>query len=145
MYHPPTTTTHHYQHIINQSPSTNQTFAVAFAGEALQELLNLILNKGVVGSCGKLCAALVKATGNSKLGGPCNLLCDIVGIKDFIKWIQNADLSPYYDCIELGVCKTNDNGDATITSWLATPSELAAGPSKKQTHQFIGPELARGH
>jgi len=101
---------------------------VAFAGEALQELLNLILNKGVVGSCGKLCAALVKATGNSKLGGPCNLLCDIVGIKDFIKWIQNADLSPYYDCIELGVCKTNDNGDATITSWLATPSELAAGP-----------------
>lgn len=101
---------------------------VAFAGEALQELLNLILNKGVVGSCGNLCSALVKATGNSKLGGPCNLLCDIVGIKAFINWIQKADLSPYYDCIQLGVCKTNDNGDATITSWLATPSELAAGP-----------------
>jgi len=101
---------------------------VEFAGEALQELLNLILNKAVVGSCGKLCSALVNATHNPKLGTPCTILCDLVGIKAFVNWIQKADLSPYYDCEELGVCKTNDYGDATITSWLATPSELAAGP-----------------
>jgi hypothetical protein len=101
---------------------------IQFAGQALQELLNLILNKAVVGSCGKLCGALVNATHNPKLGTPCTLLCDIVGIKAFVQWIQKADLSPYYDCEKLGVCKTNDYGDATITSWLATPSELAAGP-----------------
>ena len=108
------------------SPPTFST--VEFAGEALQELLNLILNKAVVGSCGKLCSALVNATHNPKLGTPCTILCDLVGIKAFVNWIQKADLSPYYDCEELGVCKTNDYGDATITSWLATPSELAAGP-----------------
>lgn len=100
---------------------------IQFAGEALNELINLILNKAVLGSCGKLCGALENATNSKPLGEVCNVLCDVVGIKDFIKWISNADLSPIYECQELGVCKYNDYGDATLTSWLASPSSGPAG------------------
>mmetsp|Transcript_36559 Transcript_36559/g.95700 ORF Transcript_36559/g.95700 Transcript_36559/m.95700 type:complete len:396 (-) Transcript_36559:93-1280(-) len=99
---------------------------IGFAGDALQELLNLILNKAVIGSCSKLCGALENATHNPGIGKTCSVLCDIYGIKAFIKWIENTDLSPYYDCQELGVCKYNDNGDAEITAFGATPT---SGPS----------------
>jgi hypothetical protein len=98
---------------------------IQFAGSALNELINLILNKAVLGSCGKLCGALANATNSQPLGEVCNVLCDVVGLKAFINWISHADLSPIWNCEQLGVCKANDNGDAKITSFLVTP---ASGP-----------------
>merc|ERR1719239_1925200 len=65
---------------------------VQFTGEALNTLLNLILNGGVVGGCGTLCQALATKTGNQILGEVCNVLCDIVGVEEFVKLIEKADL-----------------------------------------------------
>ncbi|XP_065180457.1 countin-1-like [Sycon ciliatum] len=95
---------------------------VSFTGQALDILLNIILNSGVVGSCGTLCGELANKTGNKDLGVVCDLLCDYVGIKEFIKFIQNADLDPIYFCELLKVCKIVDNGDAKFTSLEVHPA-----------------------
>ena len=52
-------------------------------------LLNLdFIDAGVVGTCGKLCSLLEQKTGSQALGVVCDLLCDIVGIEEFIKIVQ---------------------------------------------------------
>lgn len=55
--------------------------------QTIQTLLNIILNAGVVGSCSALCGMLpnqIEAT-------VCNLLCDYVGIKEFIHIIEKYE------------------------------------------------------
>lgn len=46
------------------------------------------LDAGVVGTCGELCELLEEKTGSKFAGLACNLLCDYVGIKEFIKLIE---------------------------------------------------------
>ena len=46
------------------------------------------LEGGVVGTCGVLCNALAQKTGSQALGAVCDILCDIAGIKEFIKLIE---------------------------------------------------------
>ncbi|KAK7104013.1 countin-3-like [Littorina saxatilis] len=101
---------------------------VEFTGEAINMLLNLILNAGIVGSCGSLCNALEQKTGSQALGVVCDLLCDIVGIEEFVKLIQKADLDPIYFCELLKTCPINDNGDATITGLSIDPVKGPQGP-----------------
>jgi hypothetical protein len=41
-----------------------------------------------VNKCGVLCHALAQKTGSQALGAVCDILCDVVGIKEFIKLVQ---------------------------------------------------------
>ncbi|KAL4237229.1 hypothetical protein ACF0H5_001948 [Mactra antiquata] len=97
---------------------------VDFAGQALNQLLNIILQGGVVGGCSELCGILASKT-SPAIGTVCNLLCDIVGVEEFIKIVQKADLDPIYYCELLTACPVNDAGDAKFTKFTATP---ASGP-----------------
>ncbi|KAK7504838.1 hypothetical protein BaRGS_00003866, partial [Batillaria attramentaria] len=106
---------------------------VQFTGEAINALLNIILNAGVVGTCGELCQLLEEKTNNKALGAVCNILCDIVGIEEFIKLIEKADLDPIYFCELLGTCAINDNGDARITGLTISPK---VGPQGQRTINF---------
>lgn len=57
---------------------------VSFTSQAIDQLLNIIVNVGVLGSCGALCSYLpnkIEAT-------VCNLLCDYVGIDEFVKIVE---------------------------------------------------------
>jgi len=101
---------------------------VQFTGQAIDVLLNLILNGGVVGTCGTLCGALQQKTGSAALGAVCNILCDIAGVEEFVKLIQKADLDPIYFCELLKTCPINDNGDATITGLSVDPTSGPQGP-----------------
>ncbi|KAK6183703.1 hypothetical protein SNE40_011130 [Patella caerulea] len=103
---------------------------IQFTGEAINELLNIILNLGVVGSCGKVCSALEQKTGSQALGLVCDLLCDYVGIEEFIKLIQKADLDPFYFCELIKICPIFDTGDATITQLSVTPLSGPQGPKQ---------------
>jgi hypothetical protein len=90
---------------------------VSFMGQAIDELLNIILNVGVLGSCSELCGYLpneIEAT-------VCNLLCDYVGITGFIDLIDDADPDPIWICEEIGVCAVNDNAAANITNYGIQP------------------------
>jgi hypothetical protein len=95
--------------------------------QAVDELLNIIANGGVIGTCGKLCSELpheLEAT-------VCDLLCDYVGIDEFIKLVQDVDPDPIWLCQEIKVCPLpTDDPVASITSFAVTPQQ---GP---QGHEF---------
>ena len=48
----------------------------------------LLADAGVVGGCGELCQLLDEKVNNKVLDAVCNLLCDYVGIKEFIDLIE---------------------------------------------------------
>lgn len=108
---------------------------IQFYGEAINIILNIIL-QGVVNDCSKLCAAVAQKTGSQTLGAICNLLCDIVGIEDFIKFLENADFDAIYFCELLHTCPVNDHGDAKITILSITPPTGPQGTEFKIALDF---------
>merc|ERR1719327_701130 len=71
-------------------------------GQGINQLLNIILNEGVVGGCGSLCAAAIPAGGAAAVG--CELVCSAVGAKAFIAAIEKVDLDPIYFCEVVHAC-----------------------------------------
>ena len=57
---------------------------------SLKSILVFFFSKdaGVVGTCGELCQMLEDKVNSSIVGVVCNLLCDYVGIREFIKIIE---------------------------------------------------------
>jgi len=84
---------------------------VTFMDNAIEELVEIIANGGVIGSCGALCSLLP----NELEATICDLLCDYVGIEEFIKLLDDVDPDPIWICEELNVCPINDNAAANIT------------------------------
>jgi hypothetical protein len=73
------------------------------AEESINILLNLILDTGIIGTCGTLCQALAQKT-SALIGTICDLACDVVGIAEFIKLLENSDLDPIYYCEIAKLC-----------------------------------------
>jgi hypothetical protein len=78
------------------------------ADQSINILLNLILDSGIIGSCGALCSELATKTGSQLIGTICDLVCDVVGIEEFIKLIEKADLDPIWYCEIAKLCPGND-------------------------------------
>merc|ERR1711981_187964 len=95
----------------------------SLTGEAINTLLNYILNAGVVGGCSKLCSNL-KTKAEVTV---CTLACAVVGIKEFVKAIEKADLDPIYLCDLLKICPIDDNGEGKIASLDVSPASAAQG------------------
>jgi hypothetical protein len=117
-------------HIKTSAPKLNVGLdlcptCIKTAEESINILLNLILETGIIGSCGTLCTALAQKTGSSLLGTVCDLVCDVFGIEEFIKALDNADLDPIWYCEIAKLCPVNDNGDAKISTFSVLP---ATGP-----------------
>jgi hypothetical protein len=100
---------------------------VEFAGQALNELLNIILNAGVIGGCADLCSLLDEKVHSKLIETVCNLVCDYVGVKTFIDLIEKADLDPIYYCELLKICPVKDDGDAHILSFVVKPHDVVYG------------------
>jgi hypothetical protein len=100
---------------------------IEFASEALDELLNAVLNIGVVGECSSLCSYVEQKLNNKIVGVICNILCDFVGVEEFVKIIDKADLDPIYYCELLKSCQIKDDGDASITRFDIKPSSGPQG------------------
>lgn len=106
---------------------------ISLTGQVLDQLLNIILNAGVVGTCGNVCNALAQKTGSQTIGAACNILCDVVGVEEFVKLVEKADLDPIYLCELLNTCPVFDQGDASITFLGVTPH---SGPQGEKQIQF---------
>lgn len=95
---------------------------VQLDGQALNILLNELLNVGVVGSCGKLCSHL-KTKGAQTA---CSLVCDVVGLKAFVKALNNTDLDPIYFCELIHACKAGpDDAHVDLLSVQLNPESFA--------------------
>ena len=71
---------------------------INIAEQSINILLNLILDSGIIGTCGTLCQALADKTGSQIIGAVCDLACDFLGIEEFLKVLNNADLDPIWYC-----------------------------------------------
>jgi hypothetical protein len=110
-------------------PAVNDecNLCVSFASDALDELLQLILNAGVLDGCNDLCEKLAQKTGRKTLGAVCDILCSIEGLKAFIALVNKVDLDPIYFCQELKECPINDNADARVIGFSSVPAKGPRG------------------
>lgn len=70
----------------------------------IQTILDIILQVGVVDSCGQLCDLVTEKTGSELLGFMCTIGCDVYGIKEFVKLIEDADPDPIFYCENINLC-----------------------------------------
>ncbi|CAF1464454.1 unnamed protein product [Rotaria magnacalcarata] len=90
-------------------------------GDLIELVLDVILQYGVMNTCGELCDLVAEKSGSSLLGFLCTFGCDILGIEEFVKIIDKADIDPIYYCERIKVCPINDNGDAKFKSFVILP------------------------
>lgn len=77
---------------------------VQLASQSIQALLQIVLNSGVIGTCGALCGQLP-----TKLEAEvCTVVCDAAGLDLFINAIDKADLDPIYYCELIKTCPVQD-------------------------------------
>ena len=107
------------------------------ADQSINILLNLILDSGIIGTCGTLCQALAEKTGSQLIGTICDLVCDVVGIDEFIKLIEKADLDPIWYCEIARMCPINDHGDAKITKFSILPATGRQGTTFSIDFSFV--------
>ena len=74
------------------------------AVELINVVMNIILDEGILGSCGDLCNAVLNKTGSKVLGDLCSAGCDVIGIDEFVKMIIAADIDPIYYCQLVDMC-----------------------------------------
>jgi hypothetical protein len=74
------------------------------AVELINVVLNIILDGGIIGSCGELCHLVYNKTGSKVLADICDVGCEAVGIDEFIKIIIKADIDPIYYCQLVDMC-----------------------------------------
>lgn len=92
--------------------------------QGLNILLNYILNAGVVGGCSKLCSNL-KSQGEQTV---CELACAVIGIKAFVKVLNNTDLDVFYFCEEVQACpKPPDDAAIQLVGAMAQPAAVVKG------------------
>jgi len=107
---------------VNAQAKVQCKACVGFMEEFVNILLNAILN-GEISSCAELCSKI-----NNNLDVViCNVLCDYVGIKEFIAIIDHADPDPIYYCEELSSCTHTDGGAVTINATASTPTSGPVG------------------
>jgi len=91
--------------------------------DSIDELLNAILNGGVLGGCNELCSYL----SNDILQTGCNLICDYVGIEAFIEAINVTDPDPIYACQVIEVCPIVNGGQVKVVSATSSPKSGPQG------------------
>jgi len=110
--------------VAKQTQAATCSPCIQLSGQALSTLLNYILNAGVAGTCGKVCSNLK----SKREQEACDVICEVVGFKAFIKALNHTDLDPLYFCEEVHACPmAPDNASATIGAVIAQPSSIAKG------------------
>jgi len=106
---------------------------VQLGGQAINILLNEVLNAGVIGGCGKLCHGVPQGAERTA----CDLVCGYVGIKAFIKALNNTDIDPIYFCEELNACPAGrDDAYATVDGNAVSPAAAPSGTTFSMQVQF---------
>jgi len=87
--------------------------------DILDDLVDELANGGVIGGCLDVCGALNKSV---VIEGACDALCLFVGVKEFIKIVNQTDPDPIYVCQLLKKCPMVAGGAAVINSFTITPT-----------------------
>jgi len=90
---------------------------VDFMNEAINQLLNIILQIGIGGGCSSICSYL---NGQAEQA-VCMLICEYVGVTEFGNIIQYEDPDPIFICEEFDLCTVYAGGAANITKTTISP------------------------
>eukprot|EP00818_Percolomonas_sp_WS_P006018 CAMPEP_0117435282 /NCGR_PEP_ID=MMETSP0759-20121206/399_1 /TAXON_ID=63605 /ORGANISM="Percolomonas cosmopolitus, Strain WS" /LENGTH=217 /DNA_ID=CAMNT_0005226821 /DNA_START=207 /DNA_END=860 /DNA_ORIENTATION=+ len=82
------------------------SLCVQLMSQTINQLINVIINVGLIGSCNKLCSYL-QPYGQLAVVA-CNLICDGVGIEEFIKILEKQDIDVIYACELVHACPVHD-------------------------------------
>ncbi len=93
--------------------------------EALSDLIQIIAQVGIGGGCSKVCGLLPSST----LATICDIVCEIAGIEEFSKLLNEADPDPIYICEKVNACPHSTTAAANITQFSISPT---SGPSGTQ-------------
>ena len=77
--------------------------------DLIQVVLDIILQFGVMDTCGHLCDLVEAKTGSGILGFICTLGCDFLGLEEFVKIMDKADIDPIYYCETIKLCPSKSN------------------------------------
>jgi len=106
---------------------------VSFMDNAIEQLVEIIANGGVIGTCGDLCGALP----NQIEAVVCDLICDYVGITVLIDALDDVDPSPIYICQVIDLCNYTNDGEANITSTFVNPKVAKQGQTVEMGFQYV--------
>lgn len=104
---------------------------MSWYAESVDTLAQLMLDK-IINGCGELCGLLANATGKTRMGEICDLICDITGFNVFTNYLSKADFDSFYFCELVEEtsgpgCQVNDHGDASVTAIAALPPSGPVG------------------
>jgi len=105
----------------------------SLTSQGLNILLQEVLNAGVVGGCSKVCGGLKSKAEKTA----CTLACTFVGVKEFAKALESADLDPLYFCQLIHLCKIDDNGAGKIASLDISPLSAAQSSTFSAQMQVV--------
>eukprot|EP00300_Choanocystis_sp_HF-7_P030649 c39531_g1_i1.p2 GENE.c39531_g1_i1~~c39531_g1_i1.p2 ORF type:complete len:282 (+),score=67.34 c39531_g1_i1:33-878(+) len=100
--------------------------------DSINELLQAILQVGVLGGCSGICSKLSHPTEQVA----CTLICSYVGVDAFVAIIDKIDPDPIEICEDFKVCPIHDNGEANITSIDVSPETVEIGGTVDITVNF---------
>jgi uncharacterized protein YceK len=70
----------------------------------VEAVIDVILQYGILDTCGHLCTLVANKTGSDFVGFVCMFGCDVLGIEEFVKIMDKADIDPIYYCEEIHLC-----------------------------------------
>ena len=117
---------------------------VQVTDQIISNLLNVILSGPVIGSCNKLCSLAVNElvgklpdSALQILDVGCQLVCDYVGVNEFSKLVEMADLDPIWLCQEARLCTIHDCTAKTCAQFVQFRAIPASAPMGS-TFQLVG-------
>lgn len=101
------------------------TVCLNFMQDSLQNLIEIIANVGIGGGCAKVCGYLP----SHAAAAICDLICEIKGIEEFEKLLNEEDPDPIYICEKVDLCPHSTTAAANVTSLAVSPQ---SGPQGTQ-------------
>ncbi|CAF3984870.1 unnamed protein product [Rotaria sordida] len=105
--------------------------------DLIEVTLDIILQFGIMDTCGHLCDLVIEKSGSELLGLICTMGCDFLGLEEFAKLVQSADIDPIYYCETIKLCPINDNGDAKFKSFAILPPRAQTGSTIDVNMVFV--------
>eukprot|EP01108_Squamamoeba_japonica_P000874 TRINITY_DN131_c0_g1_i2.p2 TRINITY_DN131_c0_g1~~TRINITY_DN131_c0_g1_i2.p2 ORF type:complete len:267 (+),score=111.52 TRINITY_DN131_c0_g1_i2:54-854(+) len=96
---------------------------VEFMGQALNNLINIIAQVGIGGTCADVCSKLP----NGLEAKVCDILCEIAGIEGLVKALSVIDPTPINVCQDITICPKSSTAAANITSLTVSPKSGRQG------------------
>eukprot|EP00698_Gefionella_okellyi_P011917 TRINITY_DN3178_c0_g1_i1.p2 TRINITY_DN3178_c0_g1~~TRINITY_DN3178_c0_g1_i1.p2 ORF type:complete len:250 (-),score=45.72 TRINITY_DN3178_c0_g1_i1:147-896(-) len=107
----------------------------------INELLNIILDGGILGNCADLCGKLPDKLQDEL----CDVFCDAVGLDVFIGYLKRTDIDPIWMCQLIDFCPIKDCvGDCVDINYFETHPPTAKLGTTFQSMAYFAVEQDLG-